>query len=105
MSRAISPQPGAATARMRRFALTAALAVDAGHHAFGFLGAPVADQPARAFRHVAPHEKDRAPQHAAEEESEAPADVRADPVRLQEHDREAGAQPRADPESAVDREV
>ena len=41
--------------------------------ALGLVGAAVRDQPARALRHVAPHQQDRHRQHRAEREAGAPA--------------------------------
>jgi len=81
------------------------LALDVAHHALGFLGVAVREQPARAIGQVPPHQQDRDAQHTAQAEGDAPADVGRQESGLEQDDAEPGAEGRTHPERAVDDEI
>ena len=71
----------------------------------GLLGPPVGHQPARRFRDPRAHHEDAEPEHRADEEGRAPANVRRQQRGIEQDDRAAGPERGADPETAIDDEV
>src|SRR5688572_19369698 len=87
------------------FILHANFILDPAHDRLGLFPAPMHEEPARAFGHVAPHEQDRESKHAAEPERNAPTPLRADEVGVQENDAQSCSHGGADPERPVDGEI
>src|SRR4029079_8525963 len=63
------------------------------------------DQPSWAFRNPEAHEKNQAGQTGANQESESPAEIRIDHLRIEQDQRAERSDGRSDPEAAVDHEV
>ena len=80
-------------------------AFDGVEDAASFLFAALRDQPARAFRHVAPYQQYGDGQHCAESEADAPAPHRPEHARVEQYQTEPGTERCTDPETSVDREV
>jgi hypothetical protein len=81
------------------------LALDVGRHALGLGVVAVQEQPARALRHVAPHEQDGEAHDRGQAEREAPADVLGEDRLVEQQQRGQRAEDRADPVGAADDEV
>ena len=73
--------------------------------AFGFGGAAVREQPARAFGNIAAHEQDGQREHRAQHEPGAPALHGAEHPRVEQDQAQHRPESRAEPEAAVDREI
>ena len=65
----------------------------------------VDEQPARALRHVPPHDQDSEPEDRAHPERQPPADVGREQVVVEQHERAECAAGRAEPVRAVDHQV
>src|SRR5580765_857811 len=65
----------------------------------------MADQPARALRHVTADEQDGEAEDRSQAEGEAPAILGVYPGRIQKEDAHGGSQRGTDPEGAVDAEI
>ena len=73
--------------------------------ASAFLLPAVGDQPARAFRQIAPQEQDGQADRGADEEGGAPADLGVEPSRIEEHQGAGAADCGPHPEAAADHQI
>ena len=103
--RAAGLHPDRRTRRGQRTLVARHVGLDRSDDALGLVDAAVEQEPARALGQMAANQEDDASQRRAEDEGEAPAEVRGDEARIEQDDRGRGAERGADPVGAVDDEV
>src|SRR5262245_27009209 len=79
--------------------------LDIGDDLFGLFRAAVRNQPSWALRNPETHEKNQAGQTGANQESESPAEIRVDHLRIKQNQGPKSANGCANPEAPVDDEV
>jgi hypothetical protein len=80
-------------------------AVEAADDPVGLLVVAVDEHPVRALGHMPAHDEDPDPEHRADQERDAPADVGREDRRVEQHQRAERAAGRAEPVGAVDDQV
>jgi hypothetical protein len=83
----------------------AKLALDVIEHLVGFLDTTMRHQPARRFGQPQPHQEDDEPEHRADEEGQAPSQIRRQHGWIKQYDRGCRPERSADPKAAVNNQI